>query len=134
MEVRAERTGWRDDRISLRHRAWGFNDPVVDVDFLLLEYDRGKACALVEYKHELAMPLRRCHPSVSALADLATRATVPAFIVRYADDFTWFQVNPLNEKARSILPEAARMDEKDWVRLLYRLRGRELPGRFDDLC
>jgi hypothetical protein len=29
---------------------------MVDVDFLALEYDRGKAVALVEYKGERAQP------------------------------------------------------------------------------
>ena len=134
MDVRPERTGWRDEQISLRHRQWGFDVPALDLDFLLLEYDRGKACALVEYKHELAAPLRRGHPSISALADLATRATVPAFIVRYAMDFSWYYAIPLNDQAKALLPESRRMSEKEWMGLLYRMRGRESPDISSELC
>ena len=53
-EVRAERTGWRDEELSQEHRKWGFDCPTVDIDFLMLEYDTGRASALVEYKNEHA--------------------------------------------------------------------------------
>jgi len=48
-EVRPERTGWRDLELSKRHRQWGWDCPGIDLDFLFLEYDRGKAVAIVEY-------------------------------------------------------------------------------------
>lgn len=134
MEVRPERTGWRDERISLRHRAWGFDTPALDLDFLLLEYDRGKACALVEFKHELAKELRRGHPSMRALSDLATRAGIPAFVAHYADDFSVYRVVPLNEQARIWIPTEQRMSEEEWVGLLYRLRGRTLPKDCAAFC
>ena len=35
-EVRPERTGWRDEKLSQRHRMWGWDCPAVDIDFLLL--------------------------------------------------------------------------------------------------
>jgi hypothetical protein len=127
-EVRRERTGWRDERISRRHREWGFDCPALDIDFLLLEYDRGRAAAIVEYKHEGSPALRLAHPSVRAVADLADRAGVPAFIVRYADDFSWWYPTPLNEQARRLCPQPARLNEEGWMRLLYRCRGRELPA------
>ena len=127
MKVREERTGWRDERISLRHKAWGWDCPALDIDFLLLEYDGGTAAALVEYKHECAPEVRVGHPSVRAIVDLADRAGVPAFLVRYADDFTWWYPTPLNERARALRPEARHLSEEQWVQLLYRCRGRELP-------
>ena len=49
---RTERLGWRDERLSERHGHWGFNCPAVDLDFVMLEYNHGKPCALVEYKHK----------------------------------------------------------------------------------
>ena len=52
--VRAERTGWRDQALSDRHREWGFNCPSVDLDFLMVEYNIGLPVALVEYKNERA--------------------------------------------------------------------------------
>lgn len=36
-----ERTGWRDEEISARHRIWGVNCPAVDLDFLMGVGDDG---------------------------------------------------------------------------------------------
>jgi|SRR5262252_6789023 len=129
-EVKKERTGWRDLRLSERHRHWGWDCPAVDLDFLFLEYDRGKAVALVEYKHEKAAPQFRTHPTYQAMIDLADRAKVPCIACRYADDFSWFNVVPLNEIAKKWIAMAQRMDEREWVTLLYKIRGYDVP---DDL-
>lgn len=126
-EVRPERTGWRDQRISQRHRQWGYDCPALDIDFLMLEYDMGRAAAIVEYKHDDAMPVRTGHPSIQAIIDLADRSGLPAFVVRYADDFSWWWPTPLNARAREILPQAKKLPEEQWVELLYRCRGRRLP-------
>ena len=132
-EVREERTGWRDQGISERHRRWGWDCPAVDLDFLMLEYDRGKAVAIVEYKNEHARPQYRTHPTYRALIDLGNRAEMPVFGVRYADDWSWWRVTPLNDLARKWVPNQTRMAEKEWITLLYRIRGTEVPqGFFDD--
>lgn len=123
--VKAERSGWRDLRLSERHRRWGWDCPAVDLDFLFLEYDNGKAVALVEYKHERAAPQFATHPTYQAMIDLGTRAGVPVLAVRYADDFSSWLVVPLNDKAKAALPERLTMTEREWVTFLYRLRGRE---------
>lgn len=127
-EVRPERTGWRDLGLSRRHRQWGWDCPAVDLDFLFLEYDRGKAVALVEYKHENAQLQYATHPTYQAMVDLGTRAGVPVFGVRYAADFSWWKVIPLNGDARERLPQRADMTERDWVTFLYKLRGYEPPS------
>ena len=57
-----EMTGGRDAELSQRHRMWGRDCPMIDVDqlvsssemtdvtgFSALEYDKGQAKALVEY-------------------------------------------------------------------------------------
>lgn len=129
-EVRNERTGWRDLALSRRHRTWGWDCPAVDLDFLFLEYDRGKAVALVEYKHERAEAQFASHPTYQALIDLGTRADVPVFACRYADDFSWFRVVPLNELARVYLPDPLIMTEPQWVTFLYRVRGYEPPAQW----
>ncbi|MBM4019814.1 MAG: hypothetical protein FJ288_16085 [Planctomycetes bacterium] len=126
-QVRQERTGWRDERVSRRHREWGYDCPALDIDFLLLEYDRGRAAAVVEYKHEASPSVRLAHPSVRAIVDLADRAGLPAFVVRYADDFSWWYPTPLNERAQRLCPGGARLTEEQWVDLLYRCRGGRLP-------
>jgi hypothetical protein len=125
--VKHERTGWRDLRLSQRHRRWGWNCPAIDLDFLLLEYDRGKAVAIVEYKHERAPLQFPMHPSYQALIDLGDRAGVPVFACRYADDFTWWRAIPLNRTAKQWMTDRSRMSEPEWVGFLYRMRGYELP-------
>lgn len=127
LEVRKERTGWRDLRLSQRHRRWGWDCPAVDLDFLFLEYDRGKAVALVEYKHENAAPQYRTHPTYQAMIDLGNRANIPVIACRYADDFSWFRITPLNNFAHQWIAEQQTIDERQWVTLLYKIRGYDVP-------
>ena len=124
LEVKRERTGWRDLSLSQEHRRWGWDCPAVDLDFLFLEYDKGKATALVEYKHERAPKQDATHPTYQALIDLGTRAAVPVFGVRYADDFSWWTIVALNEIAKRWVPEKLeRITKREWVTLLYKMRG-----------
>jgi len=129
-EVKQERTSWRDKGLSERHRLWGWDCPAIDIDFLLLEFDEGKARALVEYKNEHAKTQRTGHPSYKALIDLGDRAGVPVFACRYSDDFVKWVVFPLNEKAKPLLPPewGTEMTEREYVSFLYELRGKEAPG------
>lgn len=134
MEVRQERTHWRDLSLNDRHRQWGYNCPMTDIDLLTIEYDSGTPKALVEYKHERAAPQYSTHPTYRALTALGNDAGLPVFAVRYADDFAWFRVVPLNDRARAWTPERREMTEREWVELLYKVRGRELPREvFDTL-
>ena len=126
-EVAAERTGWRDLELSRRHRRWGWDCPAVDLDFLFLEYDRGKPVAIVEYKHERAPTQYPSHPTYLAMRELGTRAGIPVFGVRYARDFSWWRVSPLNALAKAWVPAQTEVTEQGWVALLYRVRGREVP-------
>lgn len=126
-KVKEERSGWRDLALSKRHRRWGWDCPAVDLDFLFLEYDKGKAVALVEYKHERAALQYRTHPTYQAMIDLADRAKLPCFACRYANDFIWFKPIPLNNYAKSMLAEPIRMTECEWITFLYRIRGYEVP-------
>jgi len=131
-EVKQERTGWRDLSLSQRHRRWGWDCPAVDLDFLFLEYDKGKAVAIVEYKHERAAPQYASHPTYQAMIDLGTRASVPVFAVRYTDDFNTWKIIPLNDKAKEWLPERKTMTEREWVTLLYHIRGYQPPATLFD--
>ena len=107
---------------------------MIDIDFLALEYDKGEPVALVEYKHENAKRCFSTHPSYRALINLGNRAGLPIFAVRYAEDFSWWLVVPLNDEARKYLSGRKEMTEREWVELLYRMRGLELPdGLFGNL-
>lgn len=133
MNVREERTGWRDLSLSRRHRKWGWDCPAVDLDFLFLEYDRGRAIALVEYKHEKAPVQYPTHPTYQAMIDLGNRAEIPVIGVRYAGDFSWWKATPINRFAKTFLPEPKMMTEREWVTFLYNIRGYEPPQTlFDD--
>tara|TARA_S200002703_G_C3786220_1_gene242399 strand:+ start:974 stop:1402 length:429 start_codon:yes stop_codon:yes gene_type:complete len=130
-EVRPERTGWRDEELSARHRRWGWNCPAIDLDCLFLEYDKGLASALVEYKHERAQPQYASHPSFQALINLGDRAGLPVLACRYAGDFSWWRAVPLNGFAQVYLPERREMTEIEWVSLLYKIRGNEPPANLE---
>lgn len=131
-EVRQERSSWRDEKLSERHRHWGWNCPALDIDFLMLEYDAGQPSALVEYKNEHAALQYPTHPSYQALIELGDRAGIPVIACRYADDFKWWRVIPLNQKAKEFVPERKEVTEKEFVTLLYKLRGRDIPQKIVD--
>lgn len=131
-EVRPERTGWRDEGLSRRHRRWGWDCPAVDLDFLFLEYDHGKASAIVEYKNEHAAPQYASHPTYQAMIDLGNRAGIPVIACRYSDDFTKWIVTPLNKEAKKHVPQRVILDEVGWVSLLYKIRGYDLPQSVAD--
>ena len=127
--VKQERSGWRDLGLNERHRAWGFNCPATDVDQLFIEYNRGKAVAIVEYKNEHAQPQQMEHPSYQAMIDLANRAQLPAFFVRYATDFRWFRAYPMNERATEwVGVNYLDLSERGYVELMYRVRGMTCPA------
>lgn len=125
--ARQERTGWRDEALSERHRQWGFNCPAVDIDFLLIEFDTAVPVALIEYKQEHAQLQWSSHPSYRAICWLGTTANIPVFAVRYAEDLTWFKVTPLNPLAHDLLKEIKLFDETEYIGFLYHLRGRDVP-------
>lgn len=123
-----ERTGWRDLELSLRHRAWGFNCPMVDIDFLVCEYDQRKVVALIEYKFYQGF-WRRPDASYEALQDLADRARVPFFLVYYVKEPVWyFSVFACNNLARVLVHEPLiGLTEERYVAGLYVLRHRQIP-------
>jgi len=133
-KVKKERTGWRDERLSLRHKEWGWDLPAVDIDFLMVEYDHGICAALIEYKHEYSPPqIIRGNKNYDALIDLGDRAIVPVFACRYKDNLSEYKVIPLNITAKKYIKKRVVMSEYEFVTFLYCLRGRKLPlNMFDE--
>jgi hypothetical protein len=108
--VRQERSNWRDLELSNRHRLWGFDCPMVDIDFLAIEYDRARPCALIEYKRRMvtAAPIPTLdfnaanYQALIAMADERLQP-LPFAVVWYwrADPERWlFVVVPVNETGR----------------------------------
>lgn len=123
--VRKERTGWRDERISKRHRKWGFNCPAVDLDFLMVEYNHGLPVAIVEYKHHCARMPNTRHPTYRALRDLADNYAghgLPFIVAFYWPDIWAFRVKAINESALKWFDKDAHMTEREYVTRLYDIR------------
>lgn len=126
-EVRSERSGWRDEEISRRHRAWGFNCPTVDLDFVMVEYNHGKPVAIIEYKEQHAHPIDPQHATYRALVSLAdgyVAGPLPCFVAIYNSQDWSFRVVPLNERARQHYAHVlgATLSERRFVKSLYLLR------------
>lgn len=128
-----ERTGWRDNALSLRHRAWGEDVPMVDVDWMVVDYDRRIPVAVIDYKRGLRWQEKASdHSNLAALAELATgyRSGIPFLIVRYDDNPWRFMIEPRNPVAKKLEPAKAYgliLSERRYVTFLYWLRGRTVP-------
>jgi hypothetical protein len=127
--VKPEGTGWRDQRLSARHRDWGFNVPAVDVDWFVIEYDLAKVMAVIDYKHDPAYwPPDETSANARALRDMADRGRMPFFIVAYGVDLDWYEPWCVGELASAWADyHGKRLSELEWVEFLYRLRARRLP-------
>ena len=126
MPVREERTGWRDQRISERHRQWGYDCPATDIDFLLLEYDTGKPAAIVEYKRDGASKPNLKRATYRALSILANCAKISFLIAFYWPKIWAFQVFPVNKYAKNHFKWGERFNEIEFVKMLYNLRNKVL--------
>jgi hypothetical protein len=121
-----ERTDWRDQEISHRHRDWGFNCPSVDLDFLMVEYNLGKPVAIVEYKHRNAQFPNIKHPTYRALRSLADSACIPFFIAFYWPEIWAFKVIPVNEISMELYDETKIYTEREYVESLYKIRAKSI--------
>lgn len=120
-----ERTNWRDQELSERHRLWGFNCPCVDLDFLAVEYHIGKPVLIADYKRFTAQRPDLKHPSYKAitlLADGYGDGPLPFIIPFYWPKIWAFRVIPVNESARGHFYEDELLTEKEYVSRLYHLR------------
>lgn len=122
-------------QLSDRHRKWGDDCPMVDLDFLMCEYNHGVPVAIVDYKFhaaEITQTSVRTYETLSGFYDV-DHNQVPFFIARYWPDAWAFKVKPINEAASAFftrtMPDLAAsssewmsMTEQQFVQLLYRLR------------
>ena len=130
MPVTQERTGWRDEGISRRHRKWGVGCTAVEFDFLLLEYEFGRPCAIVEYKNEHAEIQYASDPRYKALISIGNSAKIPVLACRYSDDYSRYTTVQLNEYEKKYIPERKTVDELGWITLLYEIKGYEVTPEF----
>lgn len=120
--TRGERTGWRDQEISARHRLWGPWAGAIDMDFLLIEATvTGVPKALIEYKHFQAK--FATNYQLRVYRELGDKAELPFFLAVYCNKDWWFKVSPHNHHAREILTFEKPMSEYEYIRFLQELRG-----------
>lgn len=127
-KVKPELYQWRDEWISSRHREFGWDAPMLDLDFPALEYDQGKPVALVEYKHYNA-DVKLWHPSFKAMRYMADKCEIPFFIIIYYPDHHNYYIIPMNDFARQVPRcEGPKMwTERNYVKMLYWLRKKRCP-------
>jgi len=124
MFARQERHGFRDERISKRHREWGVDCPCVDLDFPVIEFHLAKPVAVIEYKHANALarfPDFR-HATYRGLSAFADNSNVPFAVVFYWPEIWAFRVYPVNAIAQQHFENPEDMCERDFVQRIYRLR------------
>ena len=126
LDVKPDR-GLHDNMLSQWHRRLGWNLPAVDLDYPLIEYDKGLPVALIEYKYEKAQKIVLAHPTFRALSTLAERARLPFFVIRYKGDFSAFHVIPVNSYAKRKVQGEKFLSEAEYVKFLYWLRGYDCP-------
>lgn len=139
-----ERSGWRDESISARHRQWGFNCPAVDIDFLAVEYSHAVPFALVEYKHTQAQMPDEDDPNIRALkylADNQADGPLPFMLVFYDPEVWSFRVYPFNDASRSFYSQAPdytdgciHLTERRYVKSLYHMRKMKVDERVLSAC
>jgi len=132
-----ERTGWRDEWLSNRHREWGFDCPAVDIDFLMVEYNHGFPVALIDYKYWNGSYIDENQASIKAMINLANLAKIPAAFSYYKYDKAGicigFKVQGLNKHAGASYSNIIRMSERDYVAWLYDKRGNVAPNAVLDI-
>jgi hypothetical protein len=131
-----ERSNWRDARISLRHRKWGFHCPGTDLDFMLIEFNWGLPVAVIDYKHHSKSdPFEGMTKwALQAMGGLynRNRKNLPFIVCRYWPDDVetgthWcFEALPINDAARPLFKTPDRWtpySEEQWVNALLTVRG-----------
>jgi hypothetical protein len=121
-----ERTGWRDQWPSERHRLWGAGCPSVDIDWLVVEYTFGRPVALVEYKRYTAQIPDLRHANYQALITLANNSGIPFFWAFYWPDCAAFKVYPVNDQAFQWFRDGELMTEREYVGRIYAMRQQAL--------
>lgn len=124
--AKAEKYGYRDQRISSRHRLYGADCPMVDIDFIGCEYYHKQPKAIIEYKH-----IRQVKPiwqqaNYTTLNNLANMAGLPFYVSLY-NPFTWdYEVHPGNTLAMNVINNMTILSEKRYYAFLCYLRGIEV--------
>ncbi len=129
MEVRKERTNWRDSKLKKLHNKHGYEFPCDNVEFLMLEYDMSMPVALVDYKQKQ----NGANLSKSIIAFCNNfMPELPYFIASYEiidDTLTNIDIIPGNQQAINQIGHQQNLSEKEFVKIQYKLREKIVQGR-----
>lgn len=128
--VRSERTNWRDSNLERVHNQYGYELPCDNVEFLMAEYDMSTPVAAIDFR--LKGRLTSGH-SDAVLKLCSNRKTeIPYFINEYEINnniMSNIVCIPCNDSADSIVDKNQILTEKEFVKMLYRIREKIVEGR-----
>ena len=136
----SEKTGKRNLHYSLRHRKYGWQLKMYDLDCVEYHHETHMPVCVIETKYGLVNNLDFNDDQFECHYNLAQKLEVPFFCLIYypfgedgklldADQdhsklsHIQYRVYGVNEKGRNCFPNAKSLTELDWVRELYKLRG-----------
>ena len=122
------RTALHNEKLSLWHRQnLGRNCPMLDLDFVAIEYNNNVPAAIIEYKHINGKYgcSGRMPDNYQILADLATASGLPFLEISYNDDLSEWFIWAFNDIARKMMygkPYLLTSEEfKEWHKNLRKL-------------
>jgi len=129
-EVRKERTDWRDSKLDKIHNLFGYECPCENVEFLMIEYDQGTPVALVDYRLKGRV---NSEPSKSVIELCKNRNfEIPFIVVNYEilnKQMTNIDILCCNSSAINVIGNKTGITEKDYVKIMYSIREKIVPGR-----
>lgn len=104
--------------ISKRHRDFGWDVPVVDLDFIAFN-QAGNPKMLVEYKDchsKFELKTKLNHPTLLTLSSFSNKAKIPFYLVVYKKQTTGllFTVHPINLLAKQMYPKVLSYSENEY--------------------
>jgi hypothetical protein len=115
-------------KAAANRKYYGFSCPATDIDLAVVHQATQQVTALIEYKHYK----HRKHPKAykgfvnGAIVDLADRAGIPCFGMRYWPSKWGYEPHPANSYARTYISTPTRLPEQEYIHLLYKLVGKDL--------
>jgi hypothetical protein len=130
-KVRLERSGWRDEEFEQWHARNLFRLPAGVGTLFFLEYDKSLPVALVDYVPKVYSKSNLNNLKYKAIINMCDKAGIFFFNAEFSEDLTTWTIGPCNDKAKVCLSSKTEMKEKEWVDLLYKIRGRNMSEEED---
>lgn len=147
--VIVERSGWRDEKLSRRHRTWGRDIAVTNLDFIaspetMIDEETNSVFAEIWYRRPvLITDYKSMKPTavdwdtaaLGCLQFMANQCKCAITVVFYSPNYWWFYVVPGNEIADRLYKGGGYLTEFQYVLSLYQLRGIAMPSHIArNLC